>query len=163
MDNIKNTTLFDIDKTLAKELFCRCDYPWEVLPLIGDFIVKIGEELDEKIYKRLHDNIWIAKDAKIADSASLNGPLIIDEGAQIRHGAFIRGNVIVGKGAVVGNSCELKNSILFDNTEVPHYNYVGDSILGFHAHMGAGAITSNIKSDRKNIYQFLSFRQCYCN
>lgn len=138
----------DLSKTLAKELLESKTYPWEVLPCIGDFIVKTGETLSEEEYEKRGDNIWIARSAKVAPTAYINGPAIIGKDAEIRHCAFIRGNALVGEGAVVGNSTELKNVILFDKVQVPHYNYVGDSILGFKAHMGAGSITSNVKSDK---------------
>ena len=123
-------------------------YPWEVLPKIKDFIVELGNTLDVSVYEKRGENIWVAKSAKVAETAFLNGPLIIDEGAEVRHCAFIRGNAIVGKNCVVGNSTELKNVILFNSVQVPHYNYVGDSILGHKSHMGAGSITSNVKSDK---------------
>ncbi|MCM1087380.1 MAG: hypothetical protein NC419_04430 [Muribaculaceae bacterium] len=140
--------LYTLDETIAKEIFEDVTYPWEVLPKIGEFIVRLGNTLPEEKYERREGNIWIAKSAKVYPSAYINGPAIIDEDAEIRHCAFIRGNAIVGKGAVVGNSTELKNVILFNKVQVPHYNYVGDSILGFKAHMGAGSITSNVKSDK---------------
>lgn len=140
--------LYTLDETIAKEIFDNVTYPWEVLPKIKDFIIKLGESLPEDKYEKRGDNIWIAKSAKVFDSAYINGPCIIDEEAEVRHCAFIRGNAIVGRGAVVGNSTELKNVILFNKVQVPHYNYVGDSILGFKAHMGAGSITSNVKSDK---------------
>lgn len=143
--------LFDLNETIASPLLENHDFPWEVIPSIKDFILELGPLLDPERYNRLGDDIWIAKSAKVADSASLTGPLIIDEEAEIRQCAFIRGSAIVGRKSVVGNSTELKNVILFNNVEAPHYNYVGDSILGFHAHLGAGAITSNIKADRKNV------------
>ncbi|MDE6698072.1 MAG: UDP-N-acetylglucosamine pyrophosphorylase [Lachnospiraceae bacterium] len=136
------------ENTIAGEIFNDKKYPFEVLPEIGDFIIKLGNKLDSNFYKLIKENVWVHINAKVAETASLNGPLIIDDGAQIRHCAFIRGNAIVGKGAVVGNSTELKNVILFDKVQVPHYNYVGDSVLGYKAHMGAGAITSNVKSDK---------------
>lgn len=141
----------DVNKTLAQFLFDGIDYPWEVLPRIESFIMQLGPMLPAEDFDQVEDNIWIAKSASIADSASITGPCIIDAGAQIRHCAFIRGNAIIGKGAVVGNSCEIKNSLLFDEVEVPHYNYVGDSVLGYRAHLGAGAITSNIKNDKKDV------------
>ncbi len=151
MNNIKIKDLFNLSETIAAGLFERYDYPWEVLSHISDYILGLGEGLDEDKYYRRGRDIWIARSATVAGSASLAGPLIIDENAEIRHCAFIRGSAIVGKNSVVGNSTELKNSILFNNVEAPHYNYVGDSVLGFHAHMGAGSITSNIKADRQNI------------
>ncbi len=134
--------------TIAAELFEDKSYPWEVLPLIGDFILEKGNTLPKDEYDNPSEGIWIAKDAKVAKSASITAPCIIDHEAEIRHCAFIRGNAIVGKGAVVGNSTELKNVILFDKVQTPHYNYVGDSILGYRSHMGAGSITSNVKSDK---------------
>ncbi len=148
MNELKSVNLFDFDKTIAKELFERKEYPWELLPLISDYIMELGATLDSEKFQKIGDNIWVAKSAKVAPSASLNGPLIIDEEAEIRHCAFIRGNAIVGKGAVVGNSTELKNCILFDLVQTPHYNYVGDSIYGFKAHTGAGVIASNLKADK---------------
>lgn len=134
--------------TIAAELFEDKSYPWEILPLISDFILEKGKTLPKDEYDNPSEGIWIAKDAKVAKSASITAPCIIDHEAEIRHCAFIRGNAIVGKGAVVGNSTELKNVILFDNVQTPHYNYVGDSILGYRSHMGAGSITSNVKSDK---------------
>ena len=143
--------LLDLEETIAKDLFTGKTYPWEVLPLIHDFILELGPTLPEEEFEHREGDIWIAKDAVIWPTVSLTGPCIIDHGAQLRQCAFVRGNAIIGAGAVVGNSTELKNVVLFNKVEAPHYNYVGDSILGFHAHMGAGSITSNIKSDRKNI------------
>lgn len=141
------SNLFDLRETIAAELFDNVRYPWEVIPQIHDFIIKLGNSLSKERYEQQGEDIWVAKSAVIAPTACLNGPLIIDEDAEIRHCAFIRGNAIVGKGAVVGNSTELKNAVLFNGVQVPHYNYVGDSILGYKAHMGAGAVTSNVKSD----------------
>lgn len=140
--------LYDLKETIAGEIFEGVVYPWEVLPKIHDFIIELGKRLPGELYEEKGENIWIAKSATVAPTACLNGPLIVDEDAEIRHCAFIRGNAIVGKGAVVGNSTELKNVILFNKVQVPHYNYVGDSILGFKSHMGAGSITSNVKSDK---------------
>lgn len=140
--------LLDLNETIAGELFEGKTYPWEVLPEIGAFIVKLGETLDPQEYDCKDGNIWIAKSAKVAPTACINGPAIIGKEAEVRHCAFIRGNAIVGEGAVVGNSTELKNAVLFNKVQVPHYNYVGDSILGYKAHMGAGSITSNVKSDK---------------
>ncbi len=140
--------LLDLDKTIAAELFAGKTYPWEVLDEIKPFILKLGETLSEEEFDHPEEGVWIAKDAKIFPSAYIGAPCIIDHGAEVRHCAFIRGSAIVGKNAVVGNSCELKNVVLFDNVQTPHYNYVGDSILGFKAHMGAGSITSNVKSDK---------------
>ena len=141
--------LFEDHLSLAWEQIAAYEYPYEVLADIGDIIKKIGAALPADRFEKREGDIWVAKNATVAPTACLNGPLIIDEEAEIRHCAFIRGNVIVGKGAVVGNSTELKNVILFDGVQVPHYNYVGDSILGYKAHMGAGSITSNVKSDKK--------------
>ncbi len=146
------SNLFDLSQTIAADLFEDCDYPWEVLPDIGEFVQKLGETLPGSEYIKTSANVWIAKDAKISPTVSITGPAIIDKGAELRHCAFIRGNVIVGEGAVVGNSTELKNVILFNKVQVPHYNYIGDSILGYKAHFGAGSITSNIKSDRSPVY-----------
>ena len=140
--------LFDYSKTIAKPLFESVEFPWEVLPKIKDFIIEIGKTLDPQIYEQRGENIWVAKSATVYPSAYLGGPLIICEDAEVRHGAFIRGSAIVGRGAVVGNSTELKNSILFDCVQAPHYNYIGDSILGYKSHTGAGVITSNLKSDK---------------
>ena len=149
MKECKITNLYDLNNTIAKDLFDGCEYPWEVLPKIKDFIIKLGESLDSNEYDKKGDDIWIAKSAKVAPTAYIKGPAIIGKNAEIRHCAFIRGNAIVGENSVVGNSTELKNVILFNNVQVPHYNYVGDSILGYKSHMGAGAITSNVKSDKK--------------
>lgn len=149
MEKCKIKNLYNLNETIAKELLESVTYPWEALPKIEEFIIKIGNNLDADVYEEKGDNIWIAKSAKIAPTAYINGPAIIGEDAEVRHCAFIRGKAIVGNGAVVGNSTELKNVILFNKVQVPHYNYVGDSILGFKAHMGAGSITSNVKSDKK--------------
>ncbi len=148
MNEFRITKLLDLSKTIAAPLFEGREYPWEILPLIKDFIRELGKNLPETEYDKRGEDIWISKTAKVFDSAYIAGPCIICEGAEVRHCAFIRGSAIVGKNAVVGNSTELKNVILFDNVQVPHYNYVGDSILGFKAHMGAGSITSNVKSDK---------------
>lgn len=145
---IRVTELLNLKETIASPLLETICYPWEALPMIHDFILQLGQTLSSEYFEKIGSDIWIAKTAKVAPTASLNGPLIIDEDAEIRHCAFIRGNAIVGKGAVVGNSTELKNVILFNGVQVPHYNYVGDSILGYKAHMGAGSITSNVKSDK---------------
>lgn len=144
---IKN--LYNLNETIAKDIFEGCIYPWEVLPQIKDFIITLGESLNKEEYEKIGENIWIAKSAKIAKTAYINGPAIIGKNAEVRHCAFIRGSAIVGENSVVGNSTELKNVILFNNVQVPHYNYVGDSILGYKSHMGAGSITSNVKSDKK--------------
>lgn len=148
MEEMKIGSLYTLSETIAAELFEGVQYPWEVLPNIGAFIVKLGNSLPEDKFEKRGENVWVAKSAKVFDSAYINGPAIIDEEAEVRHCAFIRGNAIVGKGAVVGNSTELKNVVLFNKVQVPHYNYVGDSVLGFKAHMGAGSITSNVKSDK---------------
>lgn len=140
--------LLDLNHTIAAKLFDGKTYPWEVLPEIGDFIVALGQTLPADEFDHPAENVWIAKDATVFASAYINGPCIIDHGAEIRQCAFIRGNALVGKNAVVGNSCELKNAVLFDNVQVPHFNYVGDSVLGYKSHMGAGSITSNVKSDK---------------
>jgi acetyltransferase len=145
---MKIAEMYDLSKTIAAPLFEGKTYPWEVLPHIEEFILELGKTLSENDYDKRGDNIWIARTAKVADTASITGPAIICDGAEIRHCAFIRGKAIVGAGAVVGNSTELKNVVLFDKVQVPHYNYVGDSILGYKAHMGAGSITSNVKSDK---------------
>lgn len=141
--------LYTLDETIAKDIFDGVTYPWEVLPKIASFILELGKTLSEDEYEKRGENIWIAKSASVAPTAYINGPAIIGKEAEVRHCAFIRGNAIVGEGAVVGNSTELKNVILFNKVQVPHYNYVGDSILGFKSHMGAGSITSNVKSDKK--------------
>lgn len=149
MQECKIKNLYNLEETIAKDLLEGLTYPWEALPKISEFIIDLGKKLDPEIYELKGENIWIAKSAKVMPSAYIKGPVIIGENAEIRHCAFIRGNAIVGKNAVVGNSTELKNVILFNNVQVPHYNYVGDSILGYKAHMGAGSITSNVKSDKK--------------
>ena len=151
MDSIKIKSLFDLDHTILKSYLEEFDYPWEALDLLFIDIINLGNKLDLNEYKRLKENVWVHKTAKIYPSAYIDGPTIICEGAEIRHGAFIRGSAVIGKNAVVGNSCEIKNSILFDFAQVPHFNYIGDSILGFKAHMGAGAVTSNLKQDKSNV------------
>lgn len=157
METAKITNLYNLSETIAGEYLAQFSYPWEALKGIGDFIKRLGPTLDPEIYEQRGEDIWVAKNATVFESAYLHGPLIIDEEAEIRHCAFIRGNAIVGKGSVVGNSTELKNVIIFNSVQVPHYNYVGDSILGYKSHMGAGSITSNVKSDKtlvvvKDIY-----------
>lgn len=147
-DGMKIENLYDLSQTIAADIFEGAVYPWEVLPKISEFIIKLGESLSEEEYEKKGGNIWIAKSATVFPSAFIGGPAIIGKEAEVRHGAFIRGNAIVGEGAVVGNSTELKNVILFNKVQVPHYNYVGDSIFGYKAHMGAGAVTSNVKSDK---------------
>lgn len=140
--------LYTLKETIASEIFEGVTYPWEVLPKIGAFIVELGSTLPKEEYEKIGEDVWVAKSSKVAATASIHGPAIIGKEAEIRHCAFIRGNAIVGEGAVVGNSTELKNVILFNKVQVPHYNYVGDSILGYKSHMGAGAVTSNVKSDK---------------
>lgn len=140
---------YSLDQTIAKDIFNGVTYPWEVLPKISNFILELGATLSEDEYEKRGKNVWVAKSAKVAPTAFINGPAIIGKDAEVRHCAFIRGNAIVGEGAVVGNSTELKNVILFNKVQVPHYNYVGDSVLGYKSHMGAGSITSNVKSDKK--------------
>lgn len=147
-ENWKTTSLYDLTQTIAADLLKETEYPWEALPKIGDFIKELGNQLSLEKYEKKGEDIWIAKSAAVAETAAIHGPAIIGEYAQIRHCAYIRGNAIVGEGAVVGNSTELKNVILFNKVQVPHYNYVGDSILGYCSHMGAGSITSNVKSDK---------------
>lgn len=148
MELCKISNLYTLSETIAAELFAGLTYPWEALPKISSFICELGKTLDPQKYEQRAENVWVAKNAKVAHTANINGPVIIDEEAEIRHCAFIRGNAIVGKGAVVGNSTELKNVVLFNKVQVPHYNYVGDAILGYKSHMGAGSITSNVKSDK---------------
>ena len=150
-DKLKNKNLFNMDETMAADIFEGTEFPWEVLGKIKDFIIKLGATLSEEDYDKVGDNVWIAKTATVAPTASINGPCIIGKGTEVRQCAFIRGNAIVGENCVVGNSTELKNVILFNNVQVPHYNYVGDSILGYKSHMGAGSITSNVKSDKTNV------------
>lgn len=148
MEQCKIKNMYDLTKTIAADYFETVEYPWELLDGISDYIKTLGKALDPEKFDEVSENVWVAKTATVAPTAHLGAPLIIDEEAEIRHCAFVRGSAIVGKGAVVGNSTELKNVILFDKVQVPHYNYVGDSILGYKAHMGAGSITSNVKSDK---------------
>ena len=147
-EELRIEKLYNLSETIAAELFEGLDYPWQALPLIGEFIKKLGRTLDKSEYDETAENVWIARSAVVAPTAYINGPCIIGKNAEVRHCAFIRGNAIVGEGAVVGNSTELKNVVLFNKVQVPHYNYVGDSILGYKSHMGAGSITSNVKSDK---------------
>lgn len=149
MENCRIRNLYNLDETIAKDLLVKYDYPWEVLPHISDYILELGAKLPKEEYIKVGDDVWIHKTANVFESAYIHGPAIICKDAEIRHCAFIRGKAIIGEGAVVGNSTELKNVILFNKVQVPHYNYVGDSILGFKSHMGAGSITSNVKSDKK--------------
>jgi NDP-sugar pyrophosphorylase family protein len=158
---LKPASLLDLSKTLAKDIFNGLDYPWEALPLISSFILDLGNSLSPDEFHRHENNVWIHKTAKIAPSAFIEGPAIIDSDTVLRHSAFIRPNAIIGKSAVIGNSVEIKNSIIFDCAQVPHFNYVGDSILGYKAHMGAGSITSNVKSDHSIIYvKYGEFKIC---
>ncbi|MGN1166701.1 MAG: UDP-N-acetylglucosamine pyrophosphorylase [Lachnospiraceae bacterium] len=149
MEKLTVKELYTLEETIAKDIFEGVTYPWEVLPKISSFILELGATLPAGEYDKIGENVWIAKSAKVFESAYIHGPAIIGKDAEVRHCAFIRGNAIVGEGAVVGNSTELKNVILFNKVQVPHYNYVGDSVLGYKAHMGAGSITSNVKSDKK--------------
>ena len=148
MDDLKVSKLLDLTHTIAAPLFEKCTYPWESLPQIAEFISQVGNTLPEDEYIKSSENVWIHKSANVAPSAFIGKSIIVGPKAEIRHCAFLRGSAIVGVGTVVGNSTELKNVILFDGVQVPHYNYVGDSILGYKAHMGAGSITSNVKSDK---------------
>ncbi len=148
MKELEVKELYTLSETLAAPLLASVTYPWEALPKIGAFILELGASLSEEEYEKRGENIWIARSAKVAPTASITGPCIIGKDTEVRHCAFIRGNALVGDGAVVGNSTELKNVILFNKVQVPHYNYVGDSILGYKSHMGAGSITSNVKSDK---------------
>lgn len=141
----------DLSKTIASEIFSGLTYPWEALPKIKDFILNLVPKLPKDEFEEIKENVWVSKEAVIADSAFIAGPTIICKGTEIRHCAFIRGSVIIGENCVVGNSTELKNAILFNNVQVPHFNYIGDSILGFKAHFGAGSIVSNVKSDKSNV------------
>ena len=152
MEECKICNLYSLDQTIARKLLESAVYPWEVLPKIKEFIIELGNQLNKDEYEQKGENIWIAKTAKVAPTAYINGPAIIGKDAEIRHCAFIRGSALVGENCVIGNSVELKNVIIFDNVQVPHYNYVGDSILGFHSHMGAGSITSNVKSDKTLVH-----------
>ena len=149
MEKLTVKELYTLEETIAKDIFEGVTYPWEVLSKIGSFIMELGSTLPEDEYDKIGENVWVSKSAKVFPSAYIHGPAIIGKDAEVRHCAFIRGNAVVGEGAVVGNSTELKNVILFNKVQVPHYNYVGDSILGYKAHMGAGSITSNVKSDKK--------------
>ena len=148
MEEIKIINLYSLDETIAKELLLKYTYPWEVLPHIEEFILELGKTLPKDEYNKIGEDVWIHKTATVFDTSYIKGPAIICKNAEIRHCAFIRGKAIVGEDTVVGNSTELKNVILFNRVQVPHYNYVGDSILGYKAHMGAGSITSNVKSDK---------------
>lgn len=151
ISNVKSTELFDLNHTIASDVFDGTEFPWEVLPKIKNFVIALGKKLSTEKFYLYKENVWIAKSCKLYPNIYIDGPCIIDEDTEIRPSAFIRGSVIVGKGCVVGNSTELKNCILFDGVQVPHFNYVGDSILGYKSHIGAGGITSNVKSDKTNI------------
>ena len=149
MEQCKITNMYDLNETIAKEYMETAEYPWELLDGLSDYIKKLGATLDPEKYEKRGEDVWVAKSAKVAPTAFLGSPLIIDEEAEVRHCAFIRGKALVGEGCVVGNSTELKNVVLFNNVQVPHYNYVGDAVLGYKSHMGAGSICSNVKSDKK--------------
>lgn len=148
IENVKTEKLFDLEKTIAKDIFFGHIYPWEVLPGIKSFVKELGMKLPEDKFYLYKEDVWIAKSCKLYPNIYIDGPCIIDEGTEIRPGAFIRGNVIVGKDCVIGNSTELKNCIIFDSVQIPHFNYVGDSVLGYKSHIGAGGVTSNVKSDK---------------
>lgn len=148
---LKTDEILDISQTIAKNIFKNIIYPWEVLPLIGNFIIELSKTLPQNEYVEIKPSVWVSNKAEISNSAYIQGPAIIQKNTHVRHCAFIRGNVIIGENVVVGNSTELKNVILFNNVQVPHYNYVGDSILGYKSHLGAGAITSNVRSDKSGI------------
>lgn len=151
MQTLKTSALFDLSHTAAHSLLAETEVPWQVLPKITEWILAAGAALPAEEYEKRGENIWVSRHAKIAPTAFIGGPAIIMEGAELRHCAFVRGSALIGRGATLGNSCEVKNAILFDGAEVPHFNYIGDSVLGYRAHFGAGSVTSNIKSDRKNI------------
>ncbi len=145
---MKTKELYSLEHTKAADLLSEAEYPWEALSKIKDFIIELGKKLDSSIYEEISENVWVAKSAKIAPTAYIGAPCIIGENTEVRHSAFIRGSALVGDNCVVGNSTEVKNAIIFDNVQIPHYNYVGDSILGFKSHLGAGSVTSNVKSDK---------------
>lgn len=147
----KTEELLDLTHTAARELLEGCTYPWEALPRLSEFILALGASLSPEEYTVREGNVWIHRTARVAPSASISGPTVIGAGSEIRHGAYIRGSALIGEGCVVGNSTEVKNAIIFDSVQVPHYNYVGDSVLGYRSHMGAGSIASNVKSDKTNI------------
>ncbi len=145
---MKTAELFDFEKSIAGEFLKKFEYPWLALAEIKNFVIELGKTLDKELFTEISENVWVAKNATVYPTAHIAAPAIIDENAEVRHCAFIRGGVIVGKNSVVGNSTEMKNCIIFDNVQIPHYNYVGDSILGYKSHLGAGAVTSNVKSDK---------------
>ena len=147
----KTNELFDLEHTLAKPYLEKYEFPWTAIPEIKSIIIELIKTLDKEEYVEIKENVWIHKTVKVFESAYIDGPTIIGKGSEVRHCAFIRGSALIGENCVIGNSCEIKNAIIFDNSEVPHFNYIGDSILGFHAHFGAGSVTSNIRSDRKDI------------
>ena len=151
MNNVKISDLYDLSHTAAKDYLSRFTYPWEALKGISSFIIELGKTLSPDEYDNPSENVWVHKTAKVFPTAYLGAPCIIGAGTEVRHGAFVRGSALVGENCVVGNSVELKNVILFDNVQTPHYNYVGDSILGYKSHMGAGSITSNVTSDKTNV------------
>lgn len=151
MEELETKNLLNINETISKEIFEGATYPWEVIPKISNYIINKGKSLNKEKYEEIEENIWVAKNAKISKTAEIIGPCIIDEEAEIRHCAYIRGNAIIGKKAVIGNTAEIKNAIIFNECQVPHYNYVGDSILGYKAHMGASSICSNVRSDKKEV------------
>ncbi len=148
---MKTIDFYDVSKTLAEPLLSECEHPWQALPKIKEFILALGPTLDKSIYDEIKPQVWVAKSAVVSPSAEILPPTIIGENTEIRPSAFIRGSALIGNGAVVGNSTEVKNSIIFDSVQIPHYNYVGDSILGYRSHLGAGAVTSNVKSDKTNV------------
>ena len=151
MEELRIENLLNLNETIAKEIFEGVTYPWEVIPKISEYIINKGKSLDKEKFEEIEENIWVAKNAKISKTAEIHAPCIIDEEAEIRHCGYIRGNAIIGKKAVIGNSTEVKNAIIFNHAQVPHFNYVGDSILGYEAHMGAGSICSNLRSDKKEV------------
>ena len=147
----KTNNLLDLNHTITKQYIEKYEYPWEILPEIKNIILEIGRNLDKTQYQEIKENVWIHNSASVDDNVQIIGPAIIGPESSIRHCAYIRENVIVGKACVIGNSCEVKNAIIFDETQVPHFNYVGDSIMGYKSHMGAGSIVSNLKSDKSNV------------
>ena len=163
MEDLQIRNLLNLNETISFKLFEKFVYPWEVLPHISDFVINLGNSLDETKFDKIGENIWVSKSAKISSNSSVNGPCIIESNSEVRFGAFIRGSVIIGKNCVVGNSTELKNCILFNNVQTPHFNYVGDSILGFKSHIGAGVILSNVKSDKTNVSVKLSGKKIETN
>ena len=147
----KTQNLLDLKHTITAEYLIKYEYPWEIISEIKNIILEIGSNLDKNNYKEIKENVWVHSSVLIDDNVQIIGPAIIGENSQIKHCAYIRENVIIGNDCVIGNSCEIKNSIIFDNTQVPHFNYVGDSVMGYKSHMGAGAIISNLKSDHSNV------------